>query len=149
MKIEISGEINRPVEEVFAYSTDPAKTPEWKSSVLESRAEPPGPIRVGSKIHTVARIFGRRIESITEVTELVPNKKLVQKTNSPFPFEMTYLAEPTATGTKVAVEAVAKPGGFFKLAEPVLGRLAKKQGQAELDTMKAMLEAREPVRIAN
>ena len=144
LKLEISCEIRRPVEEVFAYATDPAKTPEWKSGVLECRVDPPGPIRVGSKIHTVLRFLGRRIESTAEVTELVPNRKLVQKTNSPFPLELTCMAEPTSAGTKVIGTAVAEPGGFFKMAEPVLGRIAKKQSQAELDAMKALLEAREP-----
>jgi uncharacterized protein YndB with AHSA1/START domain len=149
LKVEISCEIRRPVEEVFAYATDPAKTPEWKTSVLESRADPPGPIRVGSKIHTVMRFLGRRIDGTAEVTELVPNRKLVQKTNSPFPVEVTCLAEPTSAGTKVTATAVAEPGGFFKMAEPVLVRIAKKQGQAELQTMKGLLEAREPAKVDN
>jgi uncharacterized protein YndB with AHSA1/START domain len=34
LKVEISCEIRRPVEEVFAYATDPAKTPEWKTPCL-------------------------------------------------------------------------------------------------------------------
>ena len=149
VRIETSCEIKRPVEEVFAYLVDPAKTAEWRPAVLESRAEPPGPMRVGSKIHTVLRFLGRRIESTAEVTELVPNVKFAQKTNSPFPLEVICLAEPTAGGTKVTVEAVGEPGGFFRVAEPVLGRIAKKQSQAELDAMKERLECREPAKVAN
>ena len=145
--IEIGVEIERPVEEVFAHLTDPAKTPQWKPAVLESRVEPPGPLRVGTKIHTVLTFLGRRLEGTAEVTELVPNHKLVQKTDSPFPLEMTYLAEPTAGGTKVTVEAVVEPGGFFKVAEPVLGRIAKKQGLAELDALRKLLEAREAAKV--
>ena len=148
LKVEIRGEIRRPVEEVFAYLTDPAKAPEWRSG-LECRADPPGPIRVGSKIHTVLRFLGRRIEGTAEVTELVQDKKLVQKTNSPFPLELTCLAEPTADGTKVTLEAVGEPGGFFKVAESVLVRVVKKQGQAELKTLKELLEAREPAKVGN
>ncbi len=149
LKVEISCEIRRPVEDVFAYATDPAKTPEWKTSVFESRAEPVGPMRVGTKIHTVMRLLGRRIESTAEITELVPNRKLVQKTNSPFSVEVTCLAEPTSAGTKVTATAVAEPGGFFKMAEPVLARIVKKQGQAELETLKDLLEAREPATLGN
>ena len=144
LKVEIRGEIKRRVEEVFAYGTDPAKAREWRPGVLECRVDPPGLIRVGSKIHTVLRFLGRRIEGTAEVTELVPDRKLVQKTNSPFPLELTYLAEPTADGTKVTVDAVGEPGGFFKVAESVLVRIAKKQGKAELEKLKQLLEAREP-----
>jgi len=104
---------------------------------------------VGSKIHTVLMFLGRRIQGTADVTELVPNKKLVQKARSPFPMELSFLAEPTAGGTKVTLEAVGEPGGFFKVAQPVLGRVVKKQGQAELDKMKALLEAREPAKTGN
>jgi uncharacterized protein YndB with AHSA1/START domain len=149
LKIESSREIKRPVEEVFAYATDPAKAREWRPAVLECRAEPPGPVRVGTRIHTVLMFLGRRIEGIADVTELVPNTKLVQKADSPFPIELTFLAETTADGTKITVKAVGEPGGFFKVAQPVLGRIVKKQGQAELDTMKAVLETREPARVGN
>lgn len=149
LKMELSVEIKRPVEEVFAYLTDPAKEPEWNSAVLECRADPPGPIGVGSKIHIVSSILGRRTESTYEVTTLVPNKKYVHKTNTPFPVEATYLVEPTAGGTEVTLEGVAEPGGFFKLAAPVLGRIANRQIQAQLDTMKELLEAREPARVGN
>ena len=149
LKLEISCEIRRPVEEVFAYGTDPAKASEWRSGMLESRADPPGPIRVGSKIHTVLRFLGRRIEGTAEVTELVPNRQLVQKTTSPFPLELTFMAEPSADGTKVNVGAVGEPGGFFKVAESVLFRIVKKQGQAELETLKELLEAREPAKVGN
>src|SRR5260370_19552529 len=148
-KLEISREIKRPVEEVFASVTDPANAPEWNSAVLECSSEPPGPTRVGSKFRIVSRILGRRIESTAEVTELVPNRKLVHKTNSPFPLEAAYLTEATAGGTKVTLEGIAEPGGFFKLAEPALGRITKKQLQAQFDTMKEVLEARAPAQVSN
>jgi uncharacterized protein YndB with AHSA1/START domain len=149
LKLEIGSEIKRPVEEVFAYWTDPTTIPEWNPAVLECRAEPPGPLRVGSKMHTVGSILGRRWESTLEVTELVPNKKLVYKTSSPFPVTGTYLTEPIAGGTKVTIEAVAEPGGFFKVAEPVLGRITKKQFEVQLETIKELLEAREATRVGS
>jgi len=59
------------------------------------------------------------------------------------------LTEPTSAGTKVTATAVAKPGGFFKIAEPVLVRIVKKKGQAELETMKRLLEVRERARVGS
>jgi hypothetical protein len=97
----------------------------------------------------VGRILGRRVESTYEVTELVPNRKLAQKATSPFPLEATYLTEPMAGGTKVIATAVGEPGGFFKLAEPALGRISKKQIQAQFDTMKELLEAGEPAQVGS
>jgi len=65
-RIEASCEIERPVEEVFAYLADPARIPEWNSSVLECRVEQPGPIRVGTRIRTLGRILGRHFDSTAE-----------------------------------------------------------------------------------
>ena len=37
--------------------------------------------------------------------------------------------------------------GFFKIGEPILVRIAKKQFQAQLDTMKELLEAPTPAEV--
>ncbi len=142
VRVELSAEIKRPVEEVFAYAADNDKVTEWNSLVLESSASPPGPLRLGSKVHNVGKFLGRRIDSTLEVTEYEANKKISFKSTSPFPLEQTMTFEPTDDGTKVTGLGIAEPGGFFKLAEPILGRIAKKQFQAQFDTMKEILEAR-------
>jgi uncharacterized membrane protein len=149
LKLEFHSEIERPVEEVFAYWLDLARVPEWNPAALECRVEPPGPVQLGSRIETVGRILGRRFESTHEVTELVPNRRFGYRADSPFPIETTFLAEPMAGGTRVTVVSVAEPAGFFRMAEPVLGRIARKQLQANIDTMKELIEAREPASIGN
>jgi uncharacterized protein YndB with AHSA1/START domain len=147
--IELSTEIKRPVEEVWTYATDPEKVPEWNSLVLENRASPPGPLRKGSKIQTTVKFLGRRFESTAEVTEYEANKKFTLKGNSPFPLEQTQIFEAVPGGTRISSVAVAEPGAFFKLAEPILGRIAKKQFQAQNETMKEILEARVPAKVGS
>lgn len=39
INFEFTVVVNRPVEEVFAYLTDPQKLPEWQSMVLEARQD--------------------------------------------------------------------------------------------------------------
>ncbi len=46
VKFEAAVEINRPIDEVFAYLDDPTKTPEWNSLVEESRSSET-PVRRG------------------------------------------------------------------------------------------------------
>ncbi|TMF57152.1 MAG: hypothetical protein E6I22_04400 [Chloroflexi bacterium] len=77
VRIEVSAEISRPVAEVFGYATDPTKVPEWNAIVEENKASEV-PLKVGSKVTTRARFLGRRVDSVNEVTELVPNQKYVQ-----------------------------------------------------------------------
>ncbi len=149
VKIEASTEIKRPVEEVFAYLSNPETTPEWNAIVLESKATPPGPVKVGTKIHSVVKLLGRRVEGTADVTEFVPNKRFAFKGSTPFPNELASSVAPTAGGTKVTLSGQFEPGGFFKLAEPILSRIMKKQIEAQLDTLKEMLEARVPSEVGS
>ncbi len=147
VKFEVAVEINRPIDEVFAYLDDPTKTPEWNSIVEEARPSET-PVRRGTTISSRARFLGRKIESTFEVVEHVPNKKVVQRAEKPFPFTLTNVFEAAGEGTRVTGAFEGEPGGFFKLGEPILARIAKKQMQAQLDTAKELLEARTPAEVS-
>ena len=143
MRFEVSTEIKRPLGEVFAYLVDQGNLSEWNSLVEESRASEM-PMRKGTKITIRARFLGRRIDAVNEVTEYLPNQKFVQKGEKPFPLTITNVFEAVGAGTKVTATFEGEPGGFFKIGEPIVARIAKKQFQAQLDTIKELLEARTP-----
>ena len=90
-------EIGRPVEEVFAYVTEPRNHQEWESGVDEELTSE-GPIGVGSKGRRV-EIFMGRDESVWEVTEWKPNELLAAKFESDkFIGAGEYRTEPTDGG---------------------------------------------------
>ena len=68
VKVEISLHINRPVAEVFNYLNDPAKMPEWNST-MEEATPSESPLKVGTRIRTRIRMLGRKIEGTVEVVE--------------------------------------------------------------------------------
>ncbi len=144
IKVESTTVINRSVAEVFAYMSNQENVPEWNSLVLESKAE--GPMRRGTKVHQVAKFLGRKIELTSEVTEYEPNKKFAAKASAPFPLTITNVFEAAGGGTRVMATAEGEVGGFFKLGEPIVGRIAQKQFQAQLDTLKEILEAQVPAK---
>lgn len=143
VRVETSVHIDRPVAEVFTYMADPTKWPEWNSIVEESTPSET-PLRVGTKIHQRAKFLGRKIEATFEVLEHEPNKRLVNKTDKPFLTKISTTFEPEGGGTRVVAVIEGEPGGFFKLGEPILIRIGKKQFQAQLDTAKELLEAQVP-----
>lgn len=143
VKFEISVQINRPIEEVFAFLADPAKLPEWNAIVEESRPSET-PVRVGTKIQQRAKFLGRRIDSTAEVVEYVPNKRFATQVDKPFPVRISNRFEPGGGGTKVVANFEGEPGGFFKFGEAILTRIASKQFQAQLETAKEILEAEVP-----
>ena len=142
IKVEYSVVINQPVEEVFSFMSNVENNPLWVSGVLETKLTSPGPMAVGSTGTDVRQFLGRRMESTWEVTEHEANKKSAFKVASgPMPFEGVWTFEPVEGGTKVTFVAQGEPGGFFKLAEPLVGRIAKRQIENDHDNLKDLLEA--------
>ena len=74
MRVEESVEINRPVEEVFSYASDPEHFPEWSGIILEVQKEQPGVLAEGDRFTTVSKFLGRRFETPFEVTAHEPNR---------------------------------------------------------------------------
>ena len=143
ISFEFTVVVNRPVEEVFAYLTDPEKLSEWQTMVQEARQESPGPMTEGTKITDVRKFLGRRFETTVEVTAYEQNKRADFKAVSgPIPFSISHTLEPADGATSIKVAAEGEPGGFFKLAEPVVGAQAERQFRNDYSTLKDLLEAR-------
>jgi uncharacterized membrane protein len=141
--LEISTVINRPVEEVFAFVVDPENYPKWMSGISEVTITSAGPIGVGTTYRSVLTFLGRRIETEAEFTEYEPNHSYAQKSKSgPFPAQNRGTFERMEGGTLVNVTLAAEPGGFFKLAEPLLVSMLKRQFQADLANLKELMESR-------
>ena len=141
-KVEISTVINRPVEEVFAFLSNQDNNPKWQSGAVEVKKTSDGPIGVGTTWRSVGTFLGRRIESEEEITEYEPNRKYTTKSKSgPFPFESRTTFERVESGTKINLVAEAEIGGFFKLAEPLVVSMGKRQFEADLANLKDLMEA--------
>jgi uncharacterized protein YndB with AHSA1/START domain len=141
-RFEVSTTIRRPIEDVFAVLSDFSNGSKWSSGQAEPAVRTSdGPIGVGSTWHDVSKIIGRRFEADIEFTEFEPNRKIVFTSTKPFPFTSTVTFEPTAGGTRVVQTIQAEPGGFFKLAEPLVVTMSKRQLQNDLDNLRDLMDA--------
>ncbi len=141
-KFDVSTTIKRPVQDVFAVISNVENNPKWSSAALESKQTSAGPIGVGTTARFVGKLLGRRIESESEVTEFEPNRKYSwQSKSGPFPIKGSVTLEQIEGGTRVNTTVEAEPGGFFKLAEPLIVIIAKRQFQSDLDNLKDLMEA--------
>ena len=61
--------------------------------------------------------------------------------SGPVPFSVEHTFEPHYEGTRITFVGDGDPGGFFKLAEPVVARTAERQFKSDFDTLKDLLEA--------
>lgn len=140
-KFEKSIYINRPQQEVFDYIADPANDAAWQGSSEGSEWTSEGPAGVGSTLRSVNKFMGRKIEGISEVTAWDPPNRYAQKTvGGPVPFELEVLFAPKDSGTQLTITGEAELGGFFKLAEGLVGKQLEKQIDSDLQALKLLLE---------
>jgi hypothetical protein len=133
--------IRAPAPLVFGYLTEPEKAVVWQSSLLEARLEPEGPMRRGTRIEEVRKILGRKLDSVVEVTELEPAHLFAGRVASgPLPFEFRYTLEESGGMTVLDFHMEGEPGGFFRLAEPLVVRSVKQQQESDFATLKELAE---------
>jgi carbon monoxide dehydrogenase subunit G len=127
---------------VFAFLTDREKATVWQASLLEARFEPDAPVHRGTEIHEVRKLLGRRIESTVDVTEFEPDRLFGGRVRAgPIPWEFRYTFEAAGASTRVDFHMEGEPGGFFRLAEPLVVRTVEKQLQSDFSTLKELVES--------
>ena len=140
-EFEIVTVIGRPVEEVFAVVQDVTKAPLWNPGLLEVRRTSEGPLGVGATMIYVGTFLGRRYESPVACTSFAENKQLATATTGgPFYLEVDQTLEPAGASTKLTIHCRGESRGFFKLAEPLVVRLTKRQVETAAGNLKALLE---------
>lgn len=65
----------------------------------------------------------------------------VQVTSGPIPVEDTFTFEAIEAGTRVTRVIEGEPGGFFRLGEPIVARMIRRQFENNLHNLKDLLEA--------
>ena len=140
-KFEKSVFIQRAQQEVFDFVSDPANEPQWQSGGGSSEWTSEGPVGVGSTQRSTTKFLGREIESTIEITVWDPPNEYTQKVLSgPVPFEANMKFEPKEDGTQIILSGQAEFGGFFKLAEGLVGKQLEKQLDNDLKSLKELLE---------
>ena len=142
--ITISTEIARPVEDVFAYVTDPRTMPEWQQGAVRGHMDGPT-TRVGSRCTTVRKIGRREREVTTEITEYDPPHRWADRgIEGPIRAIVAVTVEPLAegTGSRVSIELDFSGHGVGKLLVPlIVRRQAAGEMPENMRRLKQRLEA--------
>ena len=141
-RIEESIEIKRPVDKVFAYTTDAKNWPKWQSFIQESEQTSQGPMNVGTTFKGVSRMMGRSMKWTAIATECESNKKWVKSiTCGSVAIEEHVTYNPVEGGTTFTILYDMKVGGFLKLLSPLMAGSMRKETKKSLGNLKSILEA--------
>jgi uncharacterized protein YndB with AHSA1/START domain len=131
--------IQRPVEEVFSFLADFENVPKWNYAIVETRKTSPGPVGVGTT-YRQTRSIPRRSEEGFEVTTFEPPRRLeVQGQIGPFRAKISYLLEPTGSGTTLRNAVDLGSSGPLTLVATLATSRVKHAVAANLDTLKRLL----------
>jgi len=142
-EFEIVNIVKRPVEEVFAFVEKAENISMYNPAVREARKTSEGPIGIGSTAVMTGRFLGRDFDTSWETVDYKLNERFEAKTVSgPFHLEILSTFEATTDGgTRITQHCKGDTRGFFKLAEPVVFRITRKQFEASAEALKELLEA--------
>jgi uncharacterized membrane protein len=143
IRVDLTVQVNRPVEEVFAYVTDPAKLSEWQTNLVSVTKETEGPVRSGTRFREVRRApFGRTVEAIVEVSAYEENRRFdLRIVSGPLPIDGRNEFTGMAGATRIEFGAEGELRGALRLARPVLGRLLRRQFERDYARLKDALES--------
>jgi uncharacterized protein YndB with AHSA1/START domain len=139
LKVDLTIEISRPPEDVFAWLTDVEQLTRWQKSLLDARAD--GPFEIGTRIAEKRSLFGRQAETELEVTALEPTRRLTLKTvRGPVELEVDHQLEPNESGTTLHVTAAGRAKGALRFAGPAVAAGARQELKHDFERLKALLE---------
>jgi uncharacterized protein YndB with AHSA1/START domain len=147
IKFHIQIEIERPVDEVFGYVTDPSKLPNWQTNTVLAEMETDGPFGIGTRLHEVHRApGGKELHSRVEVSQYELDKRLeLRIIDGPLRVDGLFLFEAIADGrTRLELFGTGHPTGAARIAAPLLKLFIRRQFAGNLRALRVAMEEAEP-----
>jgi carbon monoxide dehydrogenase subunit G len=132
VRAELTIEIARPPQDVFAYLTDPSNLPAWQSGVKRATER-------DGRIEESRTLLGRELQTKLEIVEQEePRLFTLRALDSPVPFTVRHELVPVDGGTRLTVTAEGNVPGF---AAGLLARQAERQFRKDFERLKKILES--------
>jgi uncharacterized protein YndB with AHSA1/START domain len=134
--------IERPIEEVFAYVTDPLNFPRWNSAVEAVHKTSAGEDGVASRYSMERKLpTGRAVNELEIVARESPSEFAIRTLSGPTPFLYRYRFSAENGETIVKLHAEVELPGVAAFVPQLARRVVKKGVDDNFTTLKQILEA--------
>jgi uncharacterized membrane protein len=138
---ETSVRVERPIDEVFAFVSDPTQFPLWNSAVQAVKATSGEPGEPGSTYSMERELPTGRAENELEVAaRRYPSEFGIRTTRGPTPFVYTYRFAADGDDTIIRLDARVELAGVEAVLGPLAGRGIRRGVDANLAHLKRILE---------
>jgi carbon monoxide dehydrogenase subunit G len=135
--------INRPLQEVFDFMTNPANFAQWQSGTKSASWASEGPVGVGSIFHSVGEMMGREMKMDLEITQWSPPHVWgIKGASGPMKFGAINKFASKDGGTQVTQTFEGEVGGLFSIAEGLAIKQLQKQVETDGNALKKLLETK-------
>jgi len=137
---ELTMEIRRAPEDVFAYLTEVSNLPEWQSSARSAQAD--GKVRKGARIHERRSFMGKDVKTEVEVTGYeFPERFDLRSRGGPVSYEIHHVLKRVGASTQLRVRADVKIGAMMRIAAQGALKMAEREFRGDFARLKQILEA--------
>ena len=142
MEFETSVRIERPIEAVFDYVSEPVNFPRWNSAVQSVQETSAGADGVGATYRMERELPDGRAENDLEVVEVNrPSLFVIRTTSGPTPFQYRYVLADEEGGTLLQLAAEVELGGLAGALGPLASRVVKRGVDSNFADLKRILES--------
>jgi Polyketide cyclase / dehydrase and lipid transport len=134
--------INRPVEQVWTFISDPLSAPVWGRGVSDVLITSKRPVGLGTTLGL--RMSGSKMEA--RMIEYVTCRTFtLEFTSGPVKgSRLTYAVEPVGDKTRLSTDLEMRLSGISKILYPILVRRRKRDREWGVANVKRILEAQAP-----
>jgi uncharacterized protein YndB with AHSA1/START domain len=132
-----------PVESLFDYLADERNEPRYNSKMVSAEKVDATPIGAGTRFRALVRSGGRTAPMLIEITDYDRPHRLVTATTMA-QADITYVLnfEPVPVGTRMSWSGQVRAKGAFRLLDPLITWLGRRQEERIWHNMKQHVEER-------
>lgn len=93
MIVSVEQEIKNNSEIVSRFIVDFANLHTWQNDVLDITLLTPEPIRSGTYVNILKKVYNQKVPYTYKVVELIPDSKFKLKRDKPYKIEITYFID--------------------------------------------------------